>query len=93
MAHHLDDREHDLNREFTPGQASGRNEPAGARERAKDDRDELEFAGRVDQPQEDLAKQRTSPQHGAGITNRPLEEEEKQQEHLPERNTRKAPAR
>jgi hypothetical protein len=87
------DDEHDVNREFTPEQASGRNEPAGTRDAAKDVRDELEFADNVDQAHDALAKQRMAPQHGAGITNRPLEQEEREQEKLPERNVRKASPR
>jgi hypothetical protein len=64
----------------------------GPREEAKDQRDELEAAENVDLSAEDLARQRQSGQ-GAGISNRPLAEEQQEQAELPERNTRKAPER
>jgi hypothetical protein len=92
MAQTKDD-ENDVNREFIPEQTSTRNVSDGPRQFAKEFRDELEFAANVDPAAEDLEKQRQSSQHAAGITNRPLEEEEHEQEKLPERNHRKAVSR
>jgi len=83
-----DDEE--VNREFIPEQTSTKNAPAAAREFTKEFGDEMEFAANVDPAEEDLEKQRQAPQSGAaGITNRPLDEEEKEQEKLSPRNTRK----
>jgi hypothetical protein len=83
----------DLNQEFIPEQTSTKNAPDAPREFAKEYRDEMEFAANVDPAEEDLKKQRQSSRHAAGITNRPLEEEEREQEKLPERNVRKGSGR
>jgi hypothetical protein len=81
-----------VEQEFSPDQGSIKDKTTSERDRAKADRDELEFAENVDQPAEALARQRQSP-HGAGISNRPLSDEEAEQHALPERNTRKTPER
>jgi hypothetical protein len=81
-----------VEQEFSPDQGSIKDTTTSDRDRAKDDRDELQFAENVDQPAEALARQRRSP-HGAGISNRPLSDEQTEQNALPERNTRKAPER
>jgi len=77
-----------VEQEFSPDQGSIKDQTPGGRERAKAEGDELEFANNVDQPAEALARQRRSP-HGAGISNRPLPEEQTEQNALPERNARK----
>lgn len=78
-----------VEREFIPDQGSMKNKTPGPREQAKSDRDELEFAENVDNPSEDLARQRES-QQGSGISNRALADETAEQRELPERNSRRA---
>ena len=78
----------DVEREFSPDQGSIRDQTTSERDRVKNERDDREFAANVDQSADALAKQRQSDQ-GAGISNRPLSEEEAAQDEVPERNARK----
>ena len=73
---------------FSPHQASTRDPAEGAREIYAWERDELAYAERRDVTPEDLEKQRQRAR-GAGITNRPLAEEQREQQSLPERGERK----
>jgi hypothetical protein len=76
--------------EFTPQQASTKQEkPDGPREIYALERDEMDYAERRDLAEEDLDKQ-LHQDRGAGITNRPLDQEKKEQELVPPRGVRKS---
>jgi hypothetical protein len=77
--------------DFAPNQKTNKEKQEGARETYAMDQDEMAYAERRDLAQEDLEKQQQQ-ESGAGITNRPLDLEKKEQEALPPRGARKSGA-
>jgi hypothetical protein len=72
-----------------PSQGSTKEKGEGPREIYALEQDEMTYADRRDLAQEDLKKQ-LQQDRGAGITNRPLDQEKKAQGSLPPRGARKS---